>query len=52
MDNVRNFCKRLWNEHADSDNIFGRVGFSKYYEVPKNSKLWQSTHMFDFVVKK
>ena len=52
MNNIRNFWKRLWNEHADSDNIFVRVGFSKCYEIPINSKLWQSTHMFDLVGEK
>lgn len=52
MNNIRNFWKRLWNEHADSDNIFVRVGFSKCYEISINSKLWQATHMFDLVREK
>ncbi len=52
MNNIRNFWKRLWNEHTGSDNIFVRVGFSKCYEIPINSKLWQSKHIFAFVVKK
>jgi len=52
MNNIRNFWKRLWNEHADSDSIFGRVDFSKYYEISINSKLCQSTHMFDIVREK
>ncbi|MBA7589373.1 hypothetical protein ES708_31458 [subsurface metagenome] len=52
MIDIKYFWKRLWNEHTNSDSIFDQIGFSKYYEVPKNSKLWQSTHMFDFVVKK
>lgn len=49
MNNVKDYWKMLWNEHPDSVNTFSRVDFSKCHEVPKNSKLWQSTHMFGFV---
>ena len=52
MNNIKYFWKRLWNEHTNSDSIFVRVGFSKCYEIPINSKLWQLKYMFDFVVKK
>jgi len=30
MHNIRNFWKTLWNEHADSDNMFVQIGRSNY----------------------
>ena len=39
----------------DIDEIKGiakRVGFAECEEVPINPKLWESTYMFDFKVKK
>lgn len=26
MNNIRNFWKKLWNEHVDQDNMFVRIG--------------------------
>jgi tRNA/tmRNA/rRNA uracil-C5-methylase (TrmA/RlmC/RlmD family) len=44
--------KRLWFDINKIETIAAKIGFSKCYETPINSKLWQSTHMFDFVVEK
>lgn len=44
--------KRFWLDMNKIKEIASKVGFSGCYEVPINPKLWQSTHMFDFVVEK
>lgn len=44
--------KRLWLDISRIKEIASEVGFSSCYETPINQKLWQSTHMFDFVVEK
>jgi SAM-dependent methyltransferase len=44
--------KRLWLDIGKIKDIAAKVGFSRCYETPINPKLWQSTHMFDFVVEK
>lgn len=44
--------KRLWLDIERIQRIASKIGFSDFYEVPINPKLWQSTHMFDFVVVK
>jgi SAM-dependent methyltransferase len=44
--------KRLWLDINQVERIACEVGFSMCYEVPINPKLWQSTHMFDFVTEK
>lgn len=41
--------KRFWLGINKIKQISFKAGFSKCYEIPINSKLWQSTHMFDFV---
>ncbi len=44
--------ERLWLEIDELRKTCSKIGFSEFYEVPINPKLWQSTHMLDFVVKK
>ena len=44
--------KRFWLDVDIIKKIASEIGFSKCYETPINPKLWQSTHMFDFVVEK
>ncbi|MBN1456893.1 MAG: class I SAM-dependent methyltransferase [Sedimentisphaerales bacterium] len=44
--------KRLWFDIEEIGKMASKTGFSKCYELPINSKLWQSTHMIDFVVEK
>ena len=44
--------KRLWVDIAKMEEICLRIGFSSFEETPINDKLWQSTHMMDFVVTK
>jgi predicted TPR repeat methyltransferase len=44
--------KRLWLDISKIKKIASKIGFSKCYKVPINPELWQSTHMFDFVVEK
>lgn len=43
---------RLWLDINKIKEIASKTGFSKCYEVSINPKLWQSTHMFDFVMVK
>jgi hypothetical protein len=43
---------RLWLNITKIKSIASKIGFSKCYETPINPRLWQSTHMFDFVVEK
>jgi ubiquinone/menaquinone biosynthesis C-methylase UbiE len=43
---------RLWLDINKIKSIVSKVGFLRCYETPINPKLWQSTHMFDFVVEK
>jgi len=44
--------KRLWFDIAEISEMATKIGFSKCYESSINAKLWQSTHMIDFVVEK
>ncbi len=44
--------KRLWFDIDKIKKTAHEIGFSKCYETPINPKLWQSTHMFDFVLEK
>jgi ubiquinone/menaquinone biosynthesis C-methylase UbiE len=44
--------KRLWIDKERFRQISVRAGFSRSYERPVNGHLWQSTHMFDWVVEK
>jgi predicted TPR repeat methyltransferase len=43
---------RLWLDITKIKGIASKIGFSNCYETPINARLWQSTHMFDFVVEK
>lgn len=43
--------KRLWLDIKKIKEIASKIGFSRCYEVPINPNLWQSTHMFDFIVE-
>jgi len=44
--------KRLWFDIDEIRKIAKRAGFAECEEVPINPKLWESTYMFDFKVKK
>jgi hypothetical protein len=44
--------KRLWFDFDVIKRISSEIGFARCYEIPINPKLWQSTHMFDFMVEK
>ena len=44
--------KRLWFDIAEISEMASKIGFTKCYELPINTKLWQSTHMLDFVVER
>jgi len=43
---------RLWLDINKIKGIASKIGFIRCYETTINPKLWQSTHMFDFVVEK
>jgi len=42
--------ERLWIDHHDIFDITMDIGFREFKVVPINPLIWQSTHMFDFVV--
>jgi len=44
--------KRFWMDIKKIKEIASKIGFTKCCEVPINSNLWQSTHMFDFLLQK
>ena len=44
--------QRLWIDKEKFVKISRKVGFSKSHECPINPILWQSTHMFDWLVIK
>ena len=49
---IDNEYKRFWIDKDKLMEIAKRTGFSQSYETPINPKLWQSTHMFDLVIRK
>jgi protein-L-isoaspartate O-methyltransferase len=49
---LENEEKRLWLDMDIVSEIANRVGFKKCYETPIDKSIWQSTHMFNFIVEK
>jgi len=43
---------RLWTDLNIIEEIAIELGFRKCYETKINSKIWQSTHMYNFVLEK
>jgi hypothetical protein len=49
---LENEEKRLWLDIDIVNKISNKVGFNDCYETPIDKSLWQSTHMFNFVLRK
>jgi cyclopropane fatty-acyl-phospholipid synthase-like methyltransferase len=44
--------KRLWLNFETIETMAKKIGFKKCVKLEVNPKIWQSTHMFDFMVVK
>jgi tRNA A58 N-methylase Trm61 len=44
--------KRLWFDPDEVQKKAQNIGFKKFKETHSNNSLWQSTHMFNFVLEK